>query len=155
MCETMSYKRWNNEDLHYLEKSWGLRPVSVIARRLKRTNHAVRLKAASLKLGRRTEYVDGVSLGLFLKVLLARGCNANKHDYKKYFSVGAPYFSINDKRKFYLVNIDKFWEWAEQNPNVYDLSRIEFLSLGKEPSWMHEYRKRKSVELADKRWGKC
>lgn len=149
----MNYKRWSHEDLRYLEKFWGVRPVSVIAKRLKRTNHAVRLKAARLKLGRRTEYLDGVNLGTFLKVLLARDSNANRQDYKKYFSVGAPYFSINDKRKFYLVNIDKFWEWAKQNPYVYDLSKIEFLSLGKEPLWMYEYRKHKSVELADKRWG--
>lgn len=55
-------------------------------------------------------------------------------------------------RKFYLVEIDDFWEWAKENQNRFDSRRFAPHALGAEPPWMAD--KRKSDLLLQKkgRW---
>lgn len=155
MTAKHNYHRWTETDIAFLEKWWGIKTVSDIARKLKRTPKAVTVTANRRKLGSRLETRDGITLFVLLKELHSGCRKPNQKDYKFFLASGAPYFTVySDKRRYYMVNIDKFWQWAEHQ-NVYDLSKIEPLSLGKEPDWMYEYRKQKGLELANKRWEGC
>lgn len=146
-------KRWTENELKYLERFWAQLPSSVIAKSLNRTLRAVQSQAARLELGRRTEYDDNINLSIFLRTLLNRNSKPSVHDYKRYFASGAPYLKLtNTKRSCYLVNIDKFWQWAEKHRETFDLTKIEPLVFGKEPKWLSEYRRTKGAELATERW---
>ena len=69
------------------------------------------------------------------------------------FIPGLPYFTLKtEQRKFYMVNIDKFWKWAEENQDMIDIAKIEPLTLGKEPEWVSAMRSQRRTEIAKKRW---
>lgn len=153
MDKKKKYRLWSEADDKKLEKLWGKENVEDIARKLKRTVGAVLMRVTRKGLGSRLERIDGVAIYTFLQVLLNRKSGLNEREVKKYIKSGAPWFSYYvDGKEHKLVKIDKFWEWAKNNPDVYDLSRIEPLMFGKEPDWMRDYRKRKSLEKAAKRW---
>ena len=59
------------------------------------------------------------------------------------------------KNTFKIVYLDEFWKWAEKNRSFLDFSKMEPLTLGKEPAWVNEQRKKdyKSNALQRKdRW---
>lgn len=151
-----SQKRtWTEEEEAKLEHMWEKKEsIEVIARKLKRTTCSVRVRISQKKLGSKLLFVDGVVITTFLATLLNLKRHPNSIEIKRYINSGAPWFyCYMEKVKYRVVNLDKFWKWAEQHQTVYDLSKIEFLSLGKEPKWMYEYRRKKSLEKSAKRWG--
>lgn len=146
-------KHWTESDIQYIIRWWGNKPKCDIAKKLKRTIKSVMGMAYRLDLGPQLGTRDGVTLNVLIRELYGGSRKANEKDYKRYMSSGAPYFIVQyDKRRHYLVNLDKFWEWAEKNRNVYDLTKLEKYSLGKEPQWMLEYRREKGLERSNARW---
>lgn len=151
---TTSRRRWTEKDDAKLEKMWEKKEsLEVIARKLKRTVRAIRDRVKRKGLGYRLLLSDGVAITAFLKVLFNLNRRANSTEIKRYIKSGAPWFYCYiEKHKYRIVNLDKFWTWAEKNPNVFDLSKIEPLSLGKEPTWMRDYRRNRSLQKSAERW---
>lgn len=144
-------KWWDDKEIEELSEKWGRYPLSDLARQFGRSTGAIKHKAKEIGLGFRTQSVDGVSMKVILSLVLGR--NVWSKDYRRFMNAGLPYFTLKTERKrFYLVNIDKFWKWAQENQGVIDVTKIEPLALGKEPKWVGELRRKRRNDMVNKRW---
>lgn len=144
-------KFWTDEEENKLSERWGKYTLDELASQFGRTVCAIKRKANKLKLGTRVTSVDGVSIRALLAVL---GWSITSKNYKKLKKYELPYFVLQTESKvFYMVNIDKFWRWAEKHTDIVDVTKIEPLALGKEPAWVYDLRITKSRENYLRRWG--
>ena len=136
-------RNWTNEEIEYLEESWGNKSLPAIAKHLNRSVEGVRQKATKLHLGR---VLDGGEYVTFNQLVKAVTGGSNSHTYHLTSWVKNRGFPIRTKRvkdnTFRIVYIDEFWEWAEKNRSFIDFSKMEPLILGKEPDWVPKQRKR-------------
>lgn len=129
-------KAWTTEEMDYLENKWGRVTVSYIAKKLRRTETSITLKAQRMKLGSRLagEYVT------FNELLTALGLQGSYSWLRdKYINKnGLP---AKRKGKYLIIKIDDFWKWAEQHKQILNFCHFEENMLGKEPEWVKEKRK--------------
>lgn len=130
---------WTDEHVKYLERSWGRVAIKTIASRLNRTVRAVRCKAIRLNLGNYHDSNGNISLALLLSYLGVKRFNKSLVD--RLIKDGLP---IKKQRMvsrwFYMVDIDKFWKWADAHRNYFNYYKLEPLVLGREPAWVDEQR---------------
>lgn len=148
-------RKWTKEDVEYLKEKWGNVSISSIAKKLNRSVNAVKLKAKRLGLGPMLENGSYVTLNQVAIALTGRNFSSY---YKKSWieNRGMP---VHNKKvinnTFKIIYLDEFWKWAEKNRSFLDFSKMEPLTLGKEPAWVNEQRKKdyKSNALQRKdRW---
>lgn len=135
-------KTWKKEELLYLEEQWGNVSISSIASRLKRTENAVIVKARRLELGPALMSGDYVTFNQL--VIALTGHSSNSYQMKSWIKNRD--FPVHTKRvlknTFKIVYLDEFWKWAEKNRSFIDFSRMEPFSLGAEPEWVAEQRRK-------------
>ena len=56
-----------------------------------------------------------------------------------------------NKKRVKVVYLKEFWKWAEKNRSFLDFSKMEPLSLGEEPDWVEEQRKKDYYAFANQR----
>lgn len=142
MSLSRSGKKWTEEELNYLQDKWGVMTLEGIAKKLKRTEVAVKLKAQRIGLGDPRTHLNGITMSELSKALnIHYGIVRNWRD--KY---GLPVRQVRlVKKPVWVISYDDFWKWAEKNKHMIDFSRVERLALGPEPKWVAE--KRKADEL--------
>lgn len=145
-------KVWTQEDETYLEDSWGKVSVTGIAKKLDRSPQAVKIRAGRLGLGPALMAGDYITFNQF--VIAFQGTqNAGGYQIESWIKKRG--FPIHTKRvqdsSFRVVYLDEFWRWAEQHRSFLDFSRMEPLSLGKEPAWVAQQRKIDAVSYANQR----
>lgn len=132
-------RNWTQEELELLSDNWGTVSIVTIARKLDRTEGAVINKARRIGLGPFLDSSQYVSWNQLLRAL-----GYKNSSYKTISWIENRDFPIRTKRvkdcSFKVVDIDEFWEWAEQNKAFIDFSRFEEFALGKEPEWVKEKR---------------
>lgn len=147
-------KRWSKEEVEYLKTNWGMKSIKTMSKALNRSENAISLKKNKLKLGAFLDNGDYITFNQLLKIL---GCSINVNIKNAWIRRGLPliYKKVNNK-KFKVVKIDKFWEWAEENQTYLDFSNFIRFSLGKEPSWVEPKRQRDIFNdiQKKKRWTK-
>lgn len=132
-------KKWTPEELEYLENSWGSVSIKGIARKLKRSINAVKLKAQRIGLSDAREHYEGLTVSILAEVL-----NVNYSTIKYWIENNgfpAKQKLFTAERKILVVTWPDFWKWAEQNKQVLDFARVEPGYLGPEPEWVEEKRK--------------
>lgn len=148
-------RKWTKEDVEYLKEKWGTVSIPYIAQKLNRSVNAIKLKAGRLNLGPMLENGSYVTLNQVAIALTGRPFSSY---YKKSWieNRGMP---VHNKKvmnnTFKIIYLDEFWKWAEKNRSFLDFSKMEPLTLGKEPAWVNEQRKKdyKSNALQRKdRW---
>ena len=128
-------KTWTPQDIEYLESSWSEVSIPTIAKNLKRTVNAIKLKAFKIGLRRHLHSGDEITLPQLFKALGREGnysyCRVSwpKHGcpVKKKTSI---------KKKYLVIKIEDFWKWAEKNKHLVDFSQFQENMLGAEPSWV-------------------
>lgn len=132
-----AYRKWTAEEDEYLINAYGRRGLDKIAKTLGRKEDALMRRLH--RLGKvKAKECFGITA-----YELAAAINVN---------VGSVYRWMNDKglpfktsyakeRTFSLIDIQEFWEWAEENKDIINFSRIEKHSLVPEPAWVEERRK--------------
>lgn len=153
----MAGRKWSKEDIEYLEELWGIKSLKNISKKLNRTTQSVRAKAIRLGLGSHLHATEDLSLNILLKEL----------GYKKSYSWWAAKLEKHGcpiklkkvfKNNFKVVNINDFWKWAEKNQKILNFDRFEENTLGKEPKWVKEKRKKDKNDLTvinkNKKWTK-
>lgn len=148
-------KKWTKEDVEYLTEKWGNVSIPSLAKKLNRSVNAVKLKAGRLNLGPMLE--NGAYVTLNQLAIALTGGNFSSYCKKSWIeNRGMPVHSKKViKNTFKIVYLDEFWKWAEKNRSFLDFSKMEPLTLGKEPAWVNEQRKKdyKSNALQRKdRW---
>ena len=135
-------RKWTKEDVEYLKEKWGTVSIPYIAQKLNRSVNAIKLKAGRLNLGPMLENGSYVTLNQVAIALTGRPFSSY---YKKSWieNRGMP---VHNKKvmnnTFKIIYLDEFWKWAEKNRSFLDFSKMETLTLGKEPEWVNEQRKK-------------
>ena len=128
-------KKWTQAEEQQLAEEWGTYSIDTIANRLGRSRNAILVKVARLGLGAYLENSAMISFNVLLKELGYSGGYGDR--LKKFTQAG---LKIHPQRvkdcSFRMVDIDEFWEFAEQNKQLIDFSRLEKNALGAEPDWV-------------------
>lgn len=133
-------KTWTKEEIDYLLDRWGEVSVKGIADRLGRSISAVRQKGYRIGLGKPTDHMDGVLVHQFAKETGISYSTIMWWIKNKKFP--AKQKTLVEEEKYWYVNIDDFWKWAEKNKELINFAEFEEYILGAEPEWVKEMRKR-------------
>lgn len=137
----MQRRTWTKEEEAYLSKYAGKHRIDVMAQNLNRTPISVELKMKRMGLSNTRDQVGLLTMGELAR-LLGVDRNIVKHWADRH---GLPYQKRKTKREktFYFVDTDKFWEWADQNRDKVDFSRIERHAIPPEPAWVEPLRQKR------------
>lgn len=135
-------RTWTKEEVEYLKEKWGNVSIPIHAKKLNRSVNAVKLKAGRLNLGPMLE--NGAYVTLNQLAIALTGKNFSSYCKKSWIeNRGMPVHNKKViKNTFKIVYLDEFWKWAEKNRSFLDFSKMETLTLGKEPEWVNEQRKK-------------
>ena len=141
-------KAWTKEDDEFLREEWGRKSIKLIAHKLGRSKNAVICRVRKMGLGAYLDNGDDPTLNqVYCTIYKSRmyyegGSSYDGYNLKRWIAAGLPYKEKRvDNCKFRVINIDDFWEWAEQHKDLMDFSLFERYSLGAEPAWVDIKRK--------------
>lgn len=131
-------RHWTKEEIEFLEERWGSHSIKSIAASLGRSINAVKIKAfRSGLIDARFSY-EGITLNQLALAINVDYKNL-RHWSKLYgFPVKKKVFAKESRVR--VVHYDEFWEWAKENKQMIDFSRMEPNILGPEPEWVKDKR---------------
>lgn len=145
-----STKFWTDKEIDYLENNYGRYPLSVMSKKLNRTEAAIKEKCTKLGL---TSALNNTGLLNTNDIAKALGLNRKTiWNYIQYRGLPAKKQVVLRKGEFWRIDISDFWKWLELNKELIDLSNFEKNSLGAEPEWVDK--KRRSDIRNEKRHNK-
>ena len=130
----MSRRQWTNEEVDYLQDSWGGVSVKGIAKRLERSIPSIKNKARKLGLGDPMLHFDGITISQLMQAL--------DKSYNTVYSWIARYnMPVKEKlfmqeKRVKVIGYKEFWEWAEQHKELLNFAKIEENAIGAEPAWV-------------------
>lgn len=131
--------RWTKEELEYLESKWGYVAIPTIADNLGKSINAVKLKANRIGLRNHLHSGSLITLYQFCEAIGKKNSYAWIKD--RWVRLGLPVkYQRTIKKRYAMIDIDDFWQWAEQHKDIVDFTFEENI-LGMEPSWVKEARK--------------
>lgn len=135
-------KKWTPEDEERLAEWWGTFSIPKIAKRLKRTEDSVIVRARKMKLGAHLDSSDRIQfIRLYEAVTGSRyGCKYAQISWIQNRGLPVKRQRVL-KSSFLMVDLNDFWDWAEKNRSFLDFSKMQPLALGKEPAWVAEQRR--------------
>ena len=136
-------RNWTNEEYAILRNFWGSKSIPAIAEQLGRSPNAIRIKADRLDLGPVLESGDYITLNQLVIAVTGNSKSYSYHMKSWVQNRGLPVHTKKVERcSFRVVYIDEFWKWAKENRSFIDFSKFEPFSLGEEPEWVAEQRKK-------------
>lgn len=146
-------RSWTTEDEVYLMDQWGGTSIPGIAKKLGRTVNAIKIRASRLGLGAALAAGEYVTFNQLMVVL--SGGRGHSYSYQVESWIEKRGFPARYKRvvnnRFRVVYLEEFWKWAKEHRSFIDFSRMEPLSLGKEPAWVEGQRKIDAISFANQR----
>ena len=149
-------KNWTKEEEAQLAEEWGMFSIGTLAKRLNRSENGIIVRAQRLGLGAHIRSSDLISLNELFKAF-----GYQKYDSNKLKNLKAAGFKIHQHRvrnnSFQMVDIEEFWEFAEQNRHLFDFSKLQENALGAEPEWVkgkraEDFKRRRAVKPHNAKW---
>lgn len=138
-------KKWTQEEIIYLEDSWGVSSIPTIAKNLNRPIGGVKAKAYRIGLDQYLYSGGKVTLNLLIQNL---GYKSYTWIASQFFKYGCPIQNKKvNNRSVKVIDINEFWKWAKENQNILNFKEFEENSLGLEPEWVKEKRKEDKLNL--------
>ena len=132
---------WSSSEIEYLSEQWGTKSVLALSKQLGRSPVAIKAKARKLKLGSFLNAGDYVSLNqLYATLGIVGGGEWRNKNWISQYNFPVRYRRVEQKR-FRVVYIKDFWEWAFSHQSKIDFTKFEENSLGEEPEWAKQKRK--------------
>lgn len=135
-------RHWTAEEESLLAESWGVCGIPALAKKLNRSQQAIKIRASRLHLGPLLMGGDYVTLNQLVTAFNRTG----SYSYKMISWVENRGLPVHNKRvqqnTFRVVYLKEFWTWAEKNRSFLDFSKLEPMAFGEEPAWVAEQRKR-------------
>lgn len=125
-------KNWTKEEEEILKELWGDKTPSSIAKKLKRTETAIVIRAKRLKLG---PYCQEYLTFNNIADLVGMDPHCISETWK---NKGLKYKKYKNK---YLVKVENLLKFMKENQDLWDSRKLEPLIFGKEPKWLKEKRK--------------
>lgn len=136
----MGPKNWTKEELDYLDNRWGEVSIPAIAKHLNRSVNAVKLKAGRRGLGRHIHSGTRITLLQFCDAIGKRNSYGWIKD--RWVRLGLPiHYQKSIDKRYAMIDIDEFWEWAEQHKDLIDFDAFSEGTFGVEPEWVQEARR--------------
>ena len=134
-------RKWTDDDVNSLCKMWGNSSVERICTKLERSKSSVIQKVNRLKLG---AFLDNSIYITKHQLFVALGINSDSYKNVSWLkNRGLKTHKVKrGKQTFNMILIDEFWKWAYENMNFLDFSSFQRNSLGKEPKWVDEKRRK-------------
>lgn len=147
-------KNWSEEEIAYLENRWGSVSIPAIAGKLGRTVNSVKIKARKLGLGRHLHNSTSITFFQFCEAIGKR--NSYSSIKQRWVHLGFPiHYQKSISKRFAMVDIDEFWEWAEKHKDIVDFHLIPEGIFGIEPDWVEEVRHSSYSGIVNKKpWSK-
>jgi hypothetical protein len=130
-------RRWTAEEDDYMIQRYGKQPLSFIAKKLERTTGAVEGRLNRLGVyGGKSNNGDLTTYDLAAE--LEVGVHAVYNWIQKY---NLPcYQAMVKTRVFTMIEVRKFWKWAEENKERINWYRVSKNALIPEPEWVQQQR---------------
>lgn len=146
-------KVWKSEDLDYLYSSWGIKSIEAMSRHLDRPEPAIKQKAVKLGMGRRTDNNTDITLrSLFMALGFYK---SESHMLEIFVKYNAPITTMKTcDNEYRMINVDKFWKWADLNKKHLNFAKFKKGLLGFEPDWVDEKRKLDIKNPSKKNWNR-
>lgn len=141
-------KTWTMEEDLMLESLVGKYRIPVIAKRLGRTAGAIESRLRILDIDNTKE-----ATGLLTVRQLAKTIKVDWHVVGRWLDKGlkaAKKATRYDKR-FILIDLKDFWDWAEDNKELINFAKIEPNALPPEPDWVELERKKDYRDIPKRR----
>lgn len=132
----MSYRRWSDEEIEYLQKEYGRITVPTIAKKLNRTNLSVIQKASRLDLGPACEAQGTITAAELARTLGRRTSVILRWIYKN--GLKSTLKIAKEKRKYQMIKVKDFWKFAREHPEFMKWELYERNTLPPEPKWLDE-----------------
>lgn len=134
-------RKWTDDDVNSLCEMWGNSSVERICTKLERSKSSVIQKVNRLKLG---AFLDNSIYITKHQLFVALGINSDSYKNVSWLkNRGLKTHKVKrGKQTFNMILIDEFWKWAYENMNFLDFSSFQRNSLGKEPKWVDEKRRK-------------
>lgn len=130
-------KNWTDEEVNYLESSWGIVSIPGIARHLKRSIEGIKSKAQRQGLGRHIHGSEDITLNQLAQAL----GRSYKTIINNWIQKCLPFrYRKSVSKEFKVISIPDFWRWAEQHRTIINFAKVELNILGEEPEWVREQR---------------
>ena len=138
--------RWPADKERFLKENWGEMSIPEIAKKLNKSGSAVKQKAHKIGLKRHIhsgpEYITMSQLCKKIKM-------SYSYTVQKLIDKGMPVQEKKSiKKRYKIIYLKDFWQWAEKDKMRIDFSRVERGCLGPEPGWVDD--KRRADALAKK-----
>ncbi|MFD2446558.1 hypothetical protein ACFSO7_21690 [Bacillus sp. CGMCC 1.16607] len=146
----MTKKKWTTEEIQYLKDNLGKMKVPTIASKLNRTVTAVLMKMKRLRIGNTRDQV-----GLLTIYELANLCNVNSTTAKRwvrYHGLEVIEKITRIERRYSFICPEHFWDWASNNKDKIDFTKIEHNSIPPEPKWVTPLRSLVPKSTTYKSW---
>lgn len=132
-------ENWTQEELEYLNDRWGETSITAIAKHLGRSVNAVKIKAGRTGLKRHIHSGTRITLCQFCEAIGKKNSYGWIKD--RWVRLGLPvHYQKSITKRYAMIDIDEFWEWAEQHKDIVDFDAFPEGTFGKEPEWVKEAR---------------
>ena len=143
---------WTPEDIEILETSIGTMSFNAIAKKLGKTPGAVSRQADKLGISN-TKLASGlVTMHELAQCLCTydkkikrlidnEGLPGKRRDFRIRKALDGKGNRRNEKRLLYYIDVEEFWEWAEDHKDAFNWYPVPKNSLVPEPEWVDERRK--------------
>lgn len=131
-------RNWTEAERARLAEEWGQYSIPTLAKRLNRSEVAIKEKASKMGLGAHLAASDMITLNVLLQETgLSKGGGGYEWNYEKLQAAGLKIHTHRVSKKIVrMVDIEEFWTFAEKNRHLFDFSRLEENALGAEPAWV-------------------
>lgn len=128
-------KPWTPKEYEYLEENWGRFTIPQLAKKLNRTENAVKIKIFRRGLGRAVENANCLNANQLSDLM-----KIDSHTVTDYWipkcGLKAKRKAPHGERKQWFINMESLLSWLEENQDKWDSRKVEKFAFGLEPEWL-------------------
>lgn len=153
-CEGARGPDWSQKEVAYIREVWGDKTIPQIARHLKRSINAVKIKAVRLGYTGQTKSGEMMSARK-VSELLGVDVHAVCDIWIPKYGLKAKHRRLGSgKRTTTIIMFDDLLAWLEGHQDLWDSRRVELYALGMEYDWLQKKRKFDATKPSrkDQKW---
>lgn len=132
-------RSWTKDEIEYLSENWGRFTIPQLAKKLNRSENAVKIKIVRFGLGRAVTNANCLNARQ-LSDLMGVDVHAVTDYWIPKCGLKAKHKAPHGQRKQWFISMDILIRWLENNQDKWDSRRIEEFTFGPEPDWLKQKR---------------
>ncbi len=140
-----SGRAWTLDEEKMLEENWGYMKLERLAKKMKRTVFALKVKAARMGLGSMLENNSDIVTVSDISELTSVSRDRIMNSWVN-LGLKLQQMRLTNSRTYYYVTWYDLLDFLEKNQNEWDSRNVDSYMLGTEPDWLRQKRKRDRLE---------